>query len=181
MSDVVPYRIQFYGGRVGTWEFWYGPWTYGDLGDIAEEDDLPSVDYTDLAYDRWTITMSLRSDGLDEEYWHILLELKDGPRMVISDDNHYYFDTLLFQMVLSTSAHDAYDKEVFYLHFGYLRRICKSELLFVAASDVEIWHVSSIGAWYIAAPYYLYEIKRLDGDGFYAPGEKDDPKREIEA
>lgn len=175
MSDV----IEYYGGRVGVREFWYGPWTYGDLGNIDEEDDLPPIDYADLAYDRWTITMSLRSDGLDEQYWDVLLKLKDGPRMVAGGDNDYYFDTLLFQMVLSISAHDDYDKEVIYLYFGYLRRIFESESLSMATSDILIWNISSIGAWYIAAPYYKYEIKRLDGDGFYAEGEEDDPKREI--
>ena len=106
MSDVVPY----YGGKDGTWDFNYGPWTYGEVKERVDSDteSLPPVDYDDISYDEWTIKMSLRADGLPMDFWNDKLDRKNGPLLrVIGDEIR--FDTLLHRMVLSRSAHDGFD------------------------------------------------------------------------
>ena len=141
MSAVVPY----YGGRDGTWDYNYGPWNYGDTKEEEglEEEELPMVDYHDIAYDRWTINMSLRSYGIPQEIWNVVLDRKDGPlvRMV---GNDLRFDTLLYRMVLSRSAHDEFDREIAELYYGFLKEIRGSGTLLVyfEISDGLIWDIA---------------------------------------
>ena len=179
MSDVVPY----YGGRDGMCDYNYGPWNYGDIKEMegSDDDELPMVDYRDIAYDEWTIKMSLRSDGLPQGFWDIILERRDGPflRMV---GNELRFDTLLYRMILSQSAHDDFDRETVDLYCGFLKEIKRSGplLVYFDVSDGLMWDIARWGAYFIMCPYYEYEVIELDEYGYYAQ-RSEDSDREIEA
>lgn len=177
MSDMVP----LYGGRDEVWDFYYGPWNYGDTQEVEEdEDELPMVDYSHIAYDKWTIEMSLRGDGIPQSVWNVILERRNGPslRMV---GNDLRFDTLLYRMKLSRSAHDEFDRGIAYLYYGYLKEIkrCGPLLVEFYVSDELIWDLSRWGAFFIMCPYYEYEIIELDEYGYYAD-RREDSDREIE-
>ena len=177
MSDVVPR----YGGRGGRWEFGYGPGTYGEIMEDYDSDEgLPSVDYENIAYDEWTIKMSLKFDGLSEEFWEGKLSLRNGPLLRVVE-NVLTYDTLLYRMVLSRSAHDEFDRGIAYLYYGYLKEIMESgELLVLFEVSVElVWDIARWGAYFIMCPYYEYEVIELDGNGYYSRRE-DDSDREIE-
>ena len=178
MSSVVPR----YGGRDGTWDYDYGPWNYGDTKEVegGDDDELPMVDYSDIAYDEWTIKMSLRSDGLPQSLWDVVLVRREGPLLRMVGDE-LRFDTLLYRMVLSRSAHDDFDREVVELYYGFLKEIKKSGVLLVYfdVSDKLMWDIALWGAYFIMCPYYEYEVIELDEYGYYAQ-RPDDSDRDIE-
>ena len=178
MSDVVP----FYGGRSGVWEFGYGPGKFGDVLEDYDSDDesLPDINYGDIAYDEWTIKMSLRCERIPEEYWDNLLSLRISSRLNVYGGDATY-DTLLYRMVLSRSAHDEFDRELAYLYYGFLKEIMELGHLLVnfEVSEELVWDIARGGAFFIMCPYYEYEVIGLDENGFYAH-RPDDSDRDIE-
>ena len=176
MSDVVP----TYGGRDERGDFYYGPWNYGDIEEEeGDGEELPMVDYRSIAYDEWTIKMSLRGEGLSPEYWHVILDRRDGPYLRM-DGDELRFDTLLYRMVLSRSAHNEFDRALAYLFFGFMKEIKASGslLVYIDVSDELIWDISRWGAFFIMCPYYEYELIELNEKGYYAD-RPDDSDREI--
>ena len=184
MSDVVPLSdvVPFYGGRDGTWEFYYGPVRYGEILDDEDPDaeELPAVDYGDIAYEKWTIRMSLRSGGVPVELWGDILDRRSAPLLRVMGDI-IVFDTLLYRMNLSRSAHDEFDREIAYLYYHFLKGIMELGrlLLNFEVSDELVWDIARDGAYFIMCPYYEYEVIALDGDGYYA-FRADDSDRDIE-
>ena len=165
MPDVV---LRF-GGRDGTWDFNYGPWTYGEVAGVDSDcESLPPVDYGNIGHDSWTIRMSLRADGLPMQFWQEKLDRVDGSLLRMIGDEIVY-DTLLYRMTLSRSTHEEFDRDLAHLFHGYLREMIKLGPLLVNFKVTEelVWDIAREGAWFIMAPSLEHEMIELDDKGFY--------------
>ena len=177
MSDVIPY----YGGRSGRDEFEYGRKYYGSLDESLDDGSpLPPIDFSNVAYDRWTIRMSHMARGIREEYWNVDLKLRESQRESSMNGDRIFY-TLLYRMMLSISVHDKFDQLIYYIYHGYLNGILEEEEdgLLMEVTPPLLHGISVLGGWYIRCPFYEYDTIALDEDGYYySNGE--DSEREIE-
>ena len=87
-----------------------------------EIEKLPPINQRNVVYDQWTIEMSPRNDGLQRKYQKKLLVQRENALLSMDVDDNT-FDTSLYLIVLSHSAHEWYDEDLVHLYYGYLRKL----------------------------------------------------------
>ena len=128
---------------------------------------LAPIDYTDIAYDKWNIEMSLRVKGVREEYWDCFLRLRTGPDEGKFNNMESRYLTLLYRDCKSVSLHEKYDNVLIRFYTGYLREIVEECDVNVDVSYYLIRRLGVFGSWYISGLLYDYRTFLLDGDGYF--------------
>ena len=163
---------EHYGGRNNVKQFTYGPYYYGSLpNDEEPEGPLPSINYDDIAYDEWSIKLSLKAIGLHEQYWRIDLCRRKKALERRGRNDEKIFDTLLYRMVRSIKLHNDYDRMILNLFRGFLRGIFEAGGMISKCTPQLMKDVSTVGGHFIAAPFYHYKVITLDEWGYFREGE----------
>ena len=144
----------------------YWPPNYGDVffPEDDESDELPPVNYSNIAYEDWSIQMSCRATGLRPQYYQ---RLNRGHEVLLMADDEPAYLTLLYKTVKSRSLHKSYDGIVVNLYTGYLRELVLGNDINAPTSYYLVRCLGGLGAWYISAPFFHYKSLLLDAAGYF--------------
>ena len=125
------------------------------------------IDYSDEAYDDWTIGISnlVHDDGEPTLIYH--LRHSEGPEVIGRCVDAVYM-TLLCRTVRSTIKFDRYDEITGNIYRCFLRSIANEVRLtsIMNTTDVIVDMISCIGLSYIQLPLYKYKVIALDEHGY---------------
>ena len=151
----------------------YGPVCYGEIiywqddDHDSENDELPPVAYDRIPYDEWTVTISLRVQGIDRIYWDSYLNRINGPLPLYQVGNAKSYLTLLYKVITSDALHHQFDMFVNNLFYGYLRWMSSEVVTDMLVTDPLLNNIRDIGCYYISAPLYKYKLIELDEHGYF--------------
>ena len=157
--------------RSRRFELMYWPPHYRDVYYSEEEDEakevLPPVNYQDIAYEEWSVTISCMVRGVSPPFMESMMKLRHGPEKVDVGRDEIVYATLLYRTVKLRRHHDDYDDFIFYLYVGFLRGIEEEHGVNALLTYGLIKDLGGLGCYYISFPFYEYDIILLDDKGYF--------------